>query len=1113
MGRKFPAWHFPDSVGPFFHVQNRSLLQTPAMFLRLRIIAAVCLCSLLIAGTAVAQQSITPEAAEFFERQVRPLLLESCVGCHSQAVNKVKGGLNMDSRQAMVEGGDSGAAINLQSPEKSLLLEAVRRESIEMPPDKPLTSQQIAIFEKWLKMGAPWPESKPDVAGGNWIARRAAEHWAWNPIKPVKVPSLNTTDMLVNPVDSFINQTLSEQKISASPPAERHEYLRRLYFDLIGLPPTAEQLEQAFGKDSEADSEADRKLIDRLLASPQFGVRWGRHWLDLMRYAETLGHEFDYPIRHAWRYREAVVNALNDDVPYNQFIADHLAGDLQPRPRINPQTGVNESLALTAWWWMGDSVHAPVDVKNDWATRLENQVDVFSKSFLGMTIACARCHDHKFDAIGVSDYYGMVGVAKSIRRRFAITDPHDRIANHRELLVAQLEQATPKVQQAYSSVNNAAVQQWLDQQIETWRALPADQLQQQLPVGSPLFALRLLVEQSPADKNAETHFMERLNQLRQEAARAESEYAKWQTESQLLADFSQGLPTGWRLEAIRSKDLSDLHQAGLKQPKLDWFDGGVPLPSRPNVFASDRFGRSQFLTLRSPNFNLSNRCVCIKMRGKSTQSMVCVDGYFMTEVQGLLFADLRKPIDQQNDWGWVVHAGDLNKYIGDPTFLSLEAESSAWFQISEVRLSDRGPPASPSTAALKLLNSSADSRQAFRAIVIEYLTQSLHAAASKSATTDSEAETANRSEQVDLARAMLMRNPELLLGGQHATVTDLSQQVVTLASKTPQPVLLLAAEEGDPYDAAIELRGNPHRLGDSTPRGCFQSLVPWNSVPADSSGRMELVKSLTNEQHPLVARVIVNRIWHHLMGRGIVASTDNLGVLGSRPTHPELLDHLATQFVQHGWSIKWLIREIVSSEAYRRSSTPLAEHAASDPDGSLYSHRTVRRLDAEVLRDAMLATCESLDSQITGPSVSIHLTEQMTGRGRPGQSGPLDGNNRRSAFIEVRRNFLHPFLLAFDFPMPSTTTGKRNVSNVPAQALGLLNDPMVDELAKRWVARTASITESNVRVSKMIEIAFSRPAKPGEIQRCVDFVSQSPGDGWLDLAHTLINAKEFWYLK
>lgn len=1057
---------------------------------------------------------ISAEAAEFFEREVRPLLLENCIGCHSQAVNKVKGGLNMDSRQSLIEGGDSGAGIDLQSPDKSLILEAVRRQSIEMPPDKPLSPQQVGVIEKWLKMGAPWPEHPSSKTGGeNWVQRRASEHWSWKSIRevevPVAIPGPGNEGWPKTAIDAFIYQKLQEQKITPSAPAARHELLRRLYFDLIGLPPTEEQLQQMTLVTDPS------LLIDQLLASPQFGARWGRHWLDLMRYAETLGHEFDYPIRQAWRYRESVVNAFNDDVGYDRLIADHLAGDLNENPRIHPLTGVNESLASTAWWWLGDSVHAPVDVKNDWATRLENQVDVFSKTFLGMTIACARCHDHKFDPIGTSDYYGMVGVARSTRRRFAITDPHQKIAEHRKLLRDALDKARPQVETAWRGVQRDSVTRWLEQMIAHWRSLPADQLQQQLPLGSPLFALRLLVDQPPPGTDAESFYATRLGQLRQEFQRAQTEYSKWESESPLVADFSKGLPEGWKLEAIDREDLLRKPDA----PSVDWFDSSIPLPARRNVLSSDAVGRSQFVTLRSPNFDLSKRCVCVKMRGKSTQSMVCVDGYFMVEVQGLLFADLRKPIDQPEDWGWVVHGGDLNKYIGDPTFLSLEAESSAWFQISEVRQADRGPPPSPHFASLKLLETGAASREAFEAVVIELLNQSFDAALASAAlvstvsTSGPEKDTQDLNPRIEVARAMLRHKPELLLGETAGSLQESAAKIQQLSAQAPAPTILIAAEEGDPSDCAIELRGNPHIAGDITPRGCLQSLTPWQEVQGGSSGRAELVASMTNPKHPLVARVMVNRVWYYLMGRGLANSPDNLGVLGSRPSHPELLDYLAQQFMQNDWSIKWLVREIVSSQTYALSSTPLGEHATSDPEGSLYSHRIVRRLDAEVLRDAMIQTCGSLDLQLTGPSVPIHLTEQMTGRGRPGSSGPLDGNNRRSVFLEVRRNFLNPFLMAFDFPMPSTTTGKRNVSNVPAQALGLLNDPLVDELAKRWAAQTSSIGVPRERIERMITVAFSRPATEAELDRCAEFVAQSGESGWIDLAHTLINAKEFWYLK
>jgi cytochrome c553 len=1065
---------------------------------------------------SIAQDDWTPESLEFFERNVRPLLLENCMSCHSKAVNKVKGGLNMDSRHSLLAGGDSGSAIDLDAPEKSLLMEAVRRESFEMPPERPLSAQQIAVLEKWIKMGAPWPDNpKSAVQGEGWRATRAAEHWAWQPLKRPNVPSTIDSWPLTT-VDAFVHQQLQSQGIQPSPPAKRHELLRRLFVDLTGLPPTPEQL-----RDLAPDQELGA-VIDRLLASEQFGVHWGRHWLDLMRYSETLGHEFDYPIHNAWRYRDAVVNAFNEDLPYDKMLAEHIAGDMVQTPRIHPTTGVNESLASTGWWWLGDSVHAPVDAKADWATRTENQVDVFSKAFLGMTVACARCHDHKFDAIGADDYYGLVGVARSIRRSYAITDPHRRVELHREKIRATIDGAGSFPQECWGGVTNDSVRSWLEHYVSEWRKLSAEDLRKTLPVGSTMYPLRLLVEQPEPGQSPEEHFEKKLAELRAEASNSKQAYEKWQADSVPIGDFRGGLPSGWKLEAVKSDDWAN-------PPSIDWFETGADIanstavPRLESTFNSRLFGPRQQVTLRSPNFKLSHRCVCLKMRSKGTQSIVCVNGFFMNEFSALLFADARKQAEQLDDRGWVVHAGDLNKYAGDPTFIALETQGDAWFEIAEARLADRGPPPQPHPVAVEMLQWNSASQDAFKELVIARLKQSLTACSKSnhhSAPTQvdgvssdagsSDAQSNNRS----LARAILRLSPNLVLGQENFQQILLTRNKLTeLDASSPVPTRLIAATEGHPTDAAIELRGNPHTIGETTPRGCFQSLVPWTAVEPSSSGRKELIQSLTDPRHPLVARVIVNRVWFYLMGRGLSNSPDNLGVLGSRPTHPELLDHLAGQFMEQGWSIKWLIREIMLSQTYQLSSTPLPQHLQSDADASLYSHRVVRRLTAEVLRDAIVLTSNSLDNRMSEPSVPIYLTEQMTGRGRPGSSGPLDGQNRRSLFIEVRRNFLDPFLLAFDFPMPSTTTGKRNVSNVPAQALGLLNDPLVAEMCRRWVDSTAGYSDPRQRVSQMILAAFSRPPSDAEIDNCLKFVNQSSETGWIDLAHTLLNAKEFWYLK
>jgi Protein of unknown function (DUF1553)/Protein of unknown function (DUF1549)/Planctomycete cytochrome C len=1041
-------------------------------------------------------EKFAAEDLEYFEREIRPLLLENCVGCHSKSVNNVKGGLDLDSRQSLMEGGDSGSAIDLESPDKSLLLEAVRRQSIEMPPDKPLPQPLVAKLEKWIRRGAAWTERKPGTQGENWLAERAAQHWAWKPLQAPPVPEVHS-DWPRNAIDAFILKRLHREQLQPTTPASQSDLLRRLHFDLIGLPPADETVQTAMVSENLTNSPLEySRLVNQLLASPQFGVRWGRHWLDLMRYSETLGHEFDFPVHHAWRYRDAVINAINEDLPYNQFVHEHLAGDLIAKPRIHPQTGVNESLALTAWWWLGDSVHAPVDAKADWATRTENQIDVFSKSFLGMTVACARCHDHKFDAIGVNDYYGLVGVAHSIRRKNAITDPHQRVAHHREAIKKAIEQSSPALQAALSGITTEKVQQWLDQSVAQWRGLTTEELNQRLPITSPLGALRLLIDKAPADVDPEEFFAKGAQELRRQCSQALNDFRQWQNDSPLVADFTQGLPAKWRLDAIESNDF-------LATTKVNWFEGPFPLPPRPAVFASDVLGRTQRLELSSPTFELTHRCVCLKIRGKATTSSLHVNGYFMHEFTPLLFGDMRKTIEQPQDLGWVVHQGDLNKYLGDPIFLSLTNGPGAYFELAEVRQSNQGPPAEPHPLVLQLLDKPPVNRDAFAAQVVQQIERALVEAL--------ESPSAN---SASLARAVLQNEPQWLL--EPATLDqlrNLAGQLQQLDQQAPGPTLLTAVSEGDPVDARIDLRGNPHQSGDPVPRGCMQTLVPWRQVEHNSSGRKELVDSLTDPKHPLVARVMVNRIWFHLMGRGLVNSPDNLGVLGSRPSHEDLLDYLASEFIKHNGSIKWLVQEIVQSQTYRLSSTPTAQSHELDADGSLYSQRLIRRLDSEALRDAILHTCNSLNLQLYGPGVPIHLTEQMTGRGRPGASGPLDGENRRSVFIEVRRNFLDPFQLAFDFPMPSTTTGKRNVSNVPAQALGMLNDPLVLQMSHRWADSLQGISSHTERVKQMIVTAYSRPPTTEELHSCLQFVEQSGATGWQDLAHALLNSKEFYFLR
>ncbi|RMF41112.1 MAG: DUF1553 domain-containing protein [Planctomycetota bacterium] len=1103
-----------------------------------------------------------PEQVEWFEKNIRPILAENCYSCHSAAFDNRKGGLTVDSRSALIAGGDSGPAVVPGHPEESLLIEAVRRESYEMPPDKELSAREIQLLTEWVRRGAVWPDNPaPPDQGGDWVAERMRVHWAWHPPERPAVPEVPNDAWSRNAIDRFILARLREEGLEPAATADRFTLARRLHFDLIGLPPGPQEIADMMGSSGHRWEEAYRSMVDRLLESPQFGVRWGRHWLDLMRYAETLGHEFDYPIHYAWRYRDAVIDAFNADVPYDRFLTEHLAGDCLPDRRRHPTDGTDQSLALTGFWFLGDAVHAPVDILSDADTRMENQIDVFSKAFLGLTVACARCHDHKFDAIGTDDYYGLTGVLSSTRRVYALTDPHERIAEHNAALVQQLQDASAAALEMYrqaamavpptvrsepsprvSAVDRLIGQtkspaprgvesvvsrprlvahqtppvtnwyQWLQNVRRVWKELPAAQRQKQVSVSDPLFPLSVGLQ--------EEGWQVELRRVQSRLQEAAQRFDQWERGTQLFADFRDGVPADWQLEAIDPTNRSQAPSFQWRhdpqgQVGIDWFSDEAPIPLRRGVFASHVLGRRQQVTLRSPNFQVSHPVVCIKMRGTAVHSGLVIDNYFMTEFHSLLFKDIRKSVDQHADAGWVTHRGDLNKYVGHSAYLSLEDSGDGWFEVQQVRFAQTPPPVEPSPAAMRLMGMAGESQEG----TLERWAREIAAAFERVAqgtATDVDrllvrgvlhtAQAVDVDWPVDIPDAAAQN-------GRAGDWAEARRRLLQSDQRSPSPVRLLAAAEGTPVDVPIRLRGDPHQFGDRVPRGCLAKLPVYRPAGPDSSGRRELAQSLTDPRHPLVARVMVNRVWHHLFGRGIVDSPDNLGELGGRPTHPQLLDYLATEFVAHDWSVKWLVREIVTSSTYRLGSAPSSHQREADPDHRLWSWRPVRRMTSESLRDALLATAGSLDLRLGGPSVPVHLTPRMSGRGRPKNSGPLDGDNRRTVYIEIRRNFLDPFQLVFDFPMPSTCVGRRNVSNVPAQALSMLNDPLVHEMVDRWVARTDAVPSPQARIALMIEQAFGRPADAWEIVQCQQMLRSASPESWRDLAHVLVNSKEFSFLR
>jgi cytochrome c553 len=389
--------------------------------LRLQIIGI--LLSTIALAAAAPSRAGESAGEEFFEKKVRPVLVEKCLKCHGNG--KKRGSLSLESRQGALTGGDNGPALVPGKPEKSRLVEAIHYTNVDlqMPPKGKLSDAAIRDLTEWVKMGAPWPTGSigktAGPAGSFDLGKRKAAHWAWRPVQSMETPEVRQADWPLADVDRFILHRLEEKGLSPAPPADRRTWLRRVTFDLVGLPPTPEEID-AFLKDQSEDACAI--VVDRLLASPHFGERWGRHWLDLVRYAETRGHEYDYPIPNAYQYRDYVLRAFNADVPYDQFVREHVAGDLLDNPRRNPEKGFNESLLGTGFWFLGESLHSPVDTMQDEADRFDNKIDVFGKTFLGLTVACARCHDHKFDAISTRDYYALFGILQSSSYRLARFD-------------------------------------------------------------------------------------------------------------------------------------------------------------------------------------------------------------------------------------------------------------------------------------------------------------------------------------------------------------------------------------------------------------------------------------------------------------------------------------------------------------------------------------------------------------------------------------------------------------------------------------------------------------------------------------------------------------------
>lgn len=819
---------------------------------------------------APAQEAATlsPEEQQFFEKQVRPLLVKRCYKCHSSEAKILKGGLRLDSRGGWMKGGDSGPVIVPGAPDQSLLIEAVRYQSYEMPPDGKLPDAEIAALEKWVGIGAPDPRTDPATATplrSGFDAGRS--HWSFQPITEPPVPPVKNHAWPHSDVDRFILAKLESEGLSPVADADKWTLLRRIFFDLVGVPPTPAEIESFLADDA---PDAFAKTVDSLLGRPEFGHRWGRHWLDVARYADSNGSDENFTYYDAWRFRNYVIGAFNADKPFDRFLTEQLAGDLLP---FRTQEERDENIVATGFLVVGPKVIGATDKEQLLVDVIDEQLDTIGKAFLGLTIGCARCHDHKFDPISARDYYALAGIMSSTETI------HGNLLNRRDLTGWNLHPLGPDGQAAYDA---------------------------------------------------------------------------------FLA---------------HEKTLDDL----AKEQK-----------------------------------NLQAKQEALK-KGQ-------------------------KPIDDA---------------------------------AAEEQAGEEKPEANP--------------------------------------------------------------DPKIELKQIEDRIAELKQEISGL-KKNParRPPLAMSVNDHErPGPMEICVRGDAHNRGEAVPRGFVSIIAPQPAeIRPDVSGREQLAAWLTSHENPLTSRVAVNRVWQHLFGQGLVGTPDDFGTRGERPSNPELLDHLAIQFMRQGWSVKRLIHSLVLSRTYQLSSNLNAAAAARDPENRWLWRMNRRRLQVEALRDGLLAISGQLDPS-PAESVVAELSVQATGVGvKPNK---LVHSVRRTIYLPVVRNDLPSLFQLFDFGDSQSVNGRRSSTNVAPQALFMMNSPLVIEASTRTaelVLADCDAFDEQQLLERLYRRILGRPPRQDEVGPSLALVDavlsesaasesaaeESAGEGsalvqaWAVLSHALFCSTNFQYL-
>ena len=996
-------------------------------------------------------EQLTSQQIEFFENKIRPVLAENCYECHN-SLGKKKADFALDWRDPFVESG----VIVPGKPEESVLMEVIRHEGDYEP--MPLNSPKLAKliiknFEDWIRMGAPDPRvSKPtedelaSQVDWNTVRDKRAEWWSFQPIQKMDPPVAAAPEWNKSPVDQFIHAGLQEHGLQAQREADPGTLLRRLHLILTGLPPKPEDVRDFVADPTE---EAYRDAVDRLMASKAYGERWGRYWLDWFRYAESYGSEGDPNVPYAQRYRDYVIRALNHDVPYDQLMREAVAGDLLEDPRVNEEEGLNESAIGPAHFRMVPHGFGVTDAYDEQITFTDNAVDVLTKATLGLTVSCARCHNHKFDPISQKDYYKFYGLVVSSRPAIVNVDS----PRLRELHRRELKGLKKRIRMALAS-------HWESQLPDAWEQLQGNKLEK-ISESDPLWGWHHLKDREPEDLRNELSAMRQRysdgiahNEKVREGAtfyadlRNQEEYDRWFKSGNGLTE-TVSPPGSFAISSEGGRILRGIYPAGVYSHLIS----DKHSATLNSVFHKAKGGRNS-----------------IRAMGEGSIARFTVRSY------PLMHGGLHPAPGLRPERGWV----NLNKYRywnGEKGYYHVNTSSDStfrnggsprsWFGVFEVYAGDEsmrelGAPMVSLSGDLEGIKDRDSLEQFYRRSLAEALegwrTMEM---------SDAEALLLHSMTSRGLLAAELSRLP--------AEVRELVERYRVLESEIRSPARAPGVMDGQPWDQPLLDRGDYKEERDPVQRG-FLEVFGGRIYSKGESGRRELAEDLLSEKNTLTTRVIVNRLWHHVFGRGLVASADNFGRLGREPSHPELLDYLAVDFRENGWSMKRTVRQLVLSRAFRSaSSVPEANRGKDDANLQL-AYYTPRRLDAEAVLD----------------------TIRFVAGNEPAQ---------RAIYTGQKRNGLNRFLTTFNYPIPTSTVGVRNVTNVPAQALMLMNGETTKRAAQQWSGRIKSdpsLNSDEERIQSLFMQAYSRPATAGELQACMDYLS---GKASNELPRLVVNQK------